>query len=453
VVLTLVLATVSFLGFSALSAGASGVSQNTTVVENASGSVSGYTVVTADPHLGSGDEQNPGAIMAFDRDGDVRYYNDTYTKYYDVDPSPVGRATVLYVSGEDLNATACPANRRTELMGTRDGCRKNVVERLNLTTGEVTRVHTAYTDWRRWHDVDRVDEDRIAVTDMARNRVFILNTTSDIIEWQWDVQSDVSVETGGAFPQEFTHVNDVEVLSDGRLMVSLRNQDRVVFLTQDGGVQRNWTLGSEDDYSVLYEQHNPDYIPAERGGPAVVVADSENNRVLEYQRVDDGWERTWVWSDARMRWPRDADRLPNGHTLVTDSNGGRVLELDRSGEVVWSVPVDTPYDAERLGTGPESAGGQSARALDLASRSVGATTVGEEETTATGGSWTAPVINVVDTVVPELVLNGLLYVLPAWMSTLQILTLVGLGALLFAWGALEFYWSAYRLRLPVGRTE
>jgi hypothetical protein len=75
--------------------------------------------------------------------------------------------------------------------------------------------------------------------------------------------------------------------------------------------------------SLFYEQHNPDYIPEERGGPAVLVADSENGRVVEYGRtpgngtpVTDGtWERTWQWRDGRLQWPRDADRLPNGGWL------------------------------------------------------------------------------------------------------------------------------------------
>ena len=132
--------------------------------------------------------------------------------------------------------------------------------------------------------------------------------------------------------------------------------------TDETGVVENWTLGSDDDHDTLYEQHNPDYIPAERGGPAIVLADSENDRVTEFQReggagADGEWERAWTWSDDRLEWPRDADRLPNGNTLVTDTDGGRVLEVAPNGSVVWSVGVRGGYDAERLGTGDESAGG------------------------------------------------------------------------------------------------
>ncbi|MFC7195040.1 hypothetical protein ACFQL4_10875 [Halosimplex aquaticum] len=152
--------------------------------------------------------------------------------------------------------------------------------------------------------------------------MFVLNTTTKEIEWEWEAQTDFPLSGGGPYPNDWTHVNDIEVLPDGRFMVSLRNQDQVVFLKQGTGLLENQTLGAEDDHDVLYEQHNPDFIPAERGGPAVLVADSENDRVVEYQREGGNWTRTWKWSDGTVDWPRDADRLPNGNTLIVDSNGG-----------------------------------------------------------------------------------------------------------------------------------
>ena len=75
-------------------------------------------------------------------------------------------------------------------------------------------------------------------------------------------------------------------------MISPRNHDQVLFLDPETGLQENWTLGADDDYSVMYEQHNPDYIPESHGGPAVLIADSHNNRIGEYQRQDAGWTRT-----------------------------------------------------------------------------------------------------------------------------------------------------------------
>ncbi|MFB6311875.1 MAG: hypothetical protein ABEH64_11930, partial [Salinirussus sp.] len=51
-------------------------------------------------------------------------------------------------------------------------------------------------------------------------------------------------------------------------------------------------------------------------------------------------------------WPRDADRLPNGHTLITDSLNQRVLEVTRDGELIWSTTMAAaPYEADRLPIG------------------------------------------------------------------------------------------------------
>jgi hypothetical protein len=222
------------------------------------------------------------------------------------------------------------------------------------------------------------------------------------------------------------------------VMVSLRNHDRVAFVEPGTGVDHDWTLGAEDAYGVLYEQHNPDYIPEERGGPAVVVADSENNRVVEYQRDGSDWRRTWSWSDDRLRWPRDADRLPNEHTLVTDSQGNRVLELDEDDDVVWSVTVPTPYEAERLGTGDESANGRSKAAIEGETGTSGGADV-DEPRSKTGVAWavaflTGPVV------------NGVLYVAPAWMTAADVAVAAVLAAAVLAALLLELWWAGVGVR-------
>jgi len=62
-----------------------------------------------------------------------------------------------------------------------------------------------------------------------------------------------------------------------------------------------------------------------------------------------------VWSFGKMgmlRWPRDADRLENGNTLIADSRNNRVLEVDSGGRVVWSFKgLAFPFEADRLENG------------------------------------------------------------------------------------------------------
>ncbi len=43
--------------------------------------------------------------------------------------------------------------------------------------------------------------------------------------------------------------------------------------------------------------------------------------------------------------PTDADRLPNGHTLVAQN--GEVAEYDAKGKKVWSMKVTYPMEVNR----------------------------------------------------------------------------------------------------------
>ena len=326
-------------------------------------------------------------LVAFAPDGRVRYFDDSLDRYHDVDPVPGASHTVEFVGAEYDGAT-------THLL----------VRQVNLTTGatrDVYRHAVPRTDRpHRWHDVDRLDAHRLLVADIRDDAVFVVNTTTGERTYEWPAQAGFDTASGGPFPRDWTHLNDVERLPDGRYMASLRNQDAVVFIESGRGIDASWTLGRDDTHGILYEQHNPDYLPGAE--PSVLVADSQNRRIVEYRRENGSWVRTWSWRDEEMAWPRDADRLPNGHTLIGDTNSGRVLEIDETGTVVWRVDGLPSYDVERLGTGDESAGGRSAEQLGLANRSPAADS--------------PPATRPRRTVLPARVGNTVAFVAPLWLS-------------------------------------
>lgn len=408
-------------------------------------SLDGYTVVTRAPR-----STTNGSIAVYDTTGTAVYRNATYGHYFDVDVVNGTQSTVEYAAAERVESSYCWTSSGT--------CWRQVIERLDLRTGETRRVYERVTrpTAAGLHDFERLGEDRLLIAGLTNDRVFVHNTTTGTVEWQWEARSHFDVDTGGSFPIDWTHLNDVERLDDGRVMVSMRNHDQVVFIEPGQGVVENWTLGSEGDHDVLYHQHNPDYVPADRGGPAVVVGDSENNRVVEYQRVDGEWRRSWTWRDVQMQWPRDADRLPNGNTLITDSDGNRVMEVDGEGEVVWQVSSDTPYEAERIGTGDESAGGQSARALGLANRTAGEG--GGNANSSTASENSGGLVSFLDGAIlglkdflPALLVNALLFVSPPWVGFTELLAVAALLGWLCLWVAAEFRWSSFSLRRPIAR--
>jgi hypothetical protein len=84
-----------------------------------------------------------------------------------------------------------------------------------------------------------------------------------------------------------------------------------------------------------------------KNGGNTLIADTEGNRVIE---VDNSG--TIVWKKTGLNWPQDAERLPNGNTLITEIDGNRVIEVDSSGTIVWQkTGLSSPIDAERLVNG------------------------------------------------------------------------------------------------------
>jgi len=255
--------------------------------------------------------------------------------------------------------------------------RHTVIEEIDPETGDhVTERH--FRDTLDTHDVDLINGDELLMNDMSQDgedRVFIYNLTREAVVWEYyfaNHSEHYPQSGGGEFGGDWTHNNDVEQIADGTVMVSVRNFDKVVAIDRETKDVK-WTLGEDDNTTILHEQHNPDYIESEDGTPTVLVADSLNDRVVEYEfegggeasnasrassdSSDGKWNQTWVARGGGLSEPRDADRLPNGNTLIADRRAHRILEVTPEGEVVWEMysPYQ-PYDVERVGTGDESSG-------------------------------------------------------------------------------------------------
>jgi len=238
--------------------------------------------------------------------------------------------------------------------------RDTLVEEINATTGEHVSERR-FPEVYDTHDVDLINGDELLMNDMSQDgedRVLVYNLTREEVVWEYYFANHTDAfprSGGGEFGGDWTHNNDVEKISEGTYMVSVRNFDQVVAINRSTKAIE-WTLGEDDNHEFLNEQHNPDYLETDDGRATVIVADSLNDRVVEYTREDGEWNQTWVLRGDLVE-PRDADRLPNGNTLVADRRSHRILEVTPEGEVVWEVYAPwQPYDVERLGTGDESSG-------------------------------------------------------------------------------------------------
>lgn len=133
--------------------------------------------------------------------------------------------------------------------------------------------------------------------------------------------------------------------------------------------------------------------------------------------------------------------------MITDSNGNRVVEIDERGNVVWSVDVAFPYEAERLGTGDESTGGPSATAANLTGTGGGAGDAGPSHGATGGGGAGA---GLVDRITGPW-RNAVAYVTPVWMDRWGTLALLGLLGTILVWIGAELRWAArsVALRSPI----
>jgi len=264
------------------------------------------------------------------------WLQDKYRRYMDIDP--LGPDRILVVAGEQT--------------GSDEFNRIAVV--LNWRTGEELQKFDVPIDT---HDVDHVKDDRFAVAAKANHSAYILNTTTGEITWRYDFRSDFGAESGDEpISSDWTHLNDIDLHPNHNgVLLSPRDFDRVIYVNKSSK-EVEWTLGEQDNHDILKAQHNP--VILQFDPLTVLVADSENARIVEYQRTSKGeWNRTWSYSEE-LRWPRDADRLPNGNTLIADTNNNRVIEVTPSGEVVWEYTSDASntYDVERLEYGDEPRG-------------------------------------------------------------------------------------------------
>ncbi len=185
------------------------------------------------------------------------------------------------------------------------------------------------------HSAERLPDGTTLVSDTANDRVFRVNEAGQVVWTSDDWGGSSGTLSDGS---HLRYPNDAELLENGNLLITDRNNDRVIEVTPEGQVV--W------QYGVLNRPHNADRLP----NGNTLICNSEDNVVVE---VNPAGKVVWSFGDTfPLYWPRDADRLPDGNTLVTDTRNNRVLEVTPEGKVVWSFTgLALPYEADRLPDG------------------------------------------------------------------------------------------------------
>ncbi|HWP60405.1 MAG TPA: aryl-sulfate sulfotransferase [Candidatus Acidoferrales bacterium] len=161
--------------------------------------------------------------------------------------------------------------------------------------------------------------------------------------WEWRTWEHLDpVEDGFAEVQAIRRFwalgNGVAELPDGDILASYRPISTVIRIARKTG-QILWKIGSP----TLAGQHAP--TPLENGN--ILIFDNGVHRLddpLPFSRVIEinpaTKEIVWTYQDRPVTnffTPRmgNAQRLPNGNTLINEASFGRFFEVTEAGEIVW----------------------------------------------------------------------------------------------------------------------
>jgi uncharacterized protein (UPF0248 family) len=166
--------------------------------------------------------------------------------------------------------------------------------------------------------------------------------------------------------------NSVQELPDGDILASYRPTATVIRISRKTG-KILWKLGPP----TVSGQHAPTML----ANGNILIFDNGVHRLddsVPYSRVIEidpaRNEIVWKYQD-KPTWnffsPRigNAQRLPNGNTLITESSFGRFFEITKEGEIVWEY-VNPFFGKPFFGGPPTSESNQVFRALRYSAEEI-----------------------------------------------------------------------------------
>lgn len=186
----------------------------------------------------------------------------------------------------------------------------------------------SYLDRKVSHDADRLPNGNTLVAygafdGMDDVQVKEISPQGRVV-WTWYARDHFNkAPYKDIFNEGWTHTNAVTRLSNGNTLISLRNFHIIVEVDPKGSVIR--TIGE----GILSNQHDPEMLP---NGNILMADHSEPQRAIE---LDPKTNRI-VWQHIVPRQlVRDANRLPNGNTLITGAT--MIIEVTSEGKIVWQL--------------------------------------------------------------------------------------------------------------------
>jgi outer membrane protein assembly factor BamB len=168
---------------------------------------------------------------------------------------------------------------------------------------------------------------------------------------------------GGASDLSLNSPNSAERLANGDTLIADESNNRVIEVTTDGKIV--WQYPKTLDAASL-AMLNVAGFASRLTSPSghTLISDTNNNRIIEV--IDSTFKVFWQYSTANrnpnnpMPNPSCAVRLKSGNTLITDQFNHQVIEVTPESKIVWQYgqigvagagkgQLNTPYHAVDIG--------------------------------------------------------------------------------------------------------
>jgi hypothetical protein len=212
------------------------------------------------------------------------------------------------------------------------------------------------------NDANRLPDDHLLITDRDNHRVIEIARDGTIV-WQFG-------ETGvpGNDASHLSGPHNADRLPSGNTIIADSLNDRIIEVAPDGTIAWQYPPppparsrlqpGASECWESERRLSSQAYRNQASGsvddplGLDAVLSLSKHTSLCSYPSTSSGQRSAGAGLGPFLDWPRDADRLSNGNTLIADSRHDRIIEVTPTGQMVWEYDdLDLPYDADRLSNG------------------------------------------------------------------------------------------------------
>ena len=177
----------------------------------------------------------------------------------------------------------------------------------------------------------------IYVSDSSNERIIKTNYEKQKL-WQYGINGKKGINNG--------YLNwpfGVHSLPDGNLLIAEKSNHRVIEVDESGNIV--WHYGNPNNIFEGGEGHNINELSYPLHAQRLpydntLIVDSGNNRIIEVDKSGNivkkwGSELSAGITNGLLNKPFYAEKLLNNNLLITDKNNHRVIEVDENGNIVW----------------------------------------------------------------------------------------------------------------------